>query len=319
MLLMIVVTSCSPQGLVEITNKQDVLVRFEYVYQKGDTKLYQLRLAGIPDAQHIPNAYEPVDGKNYLVRSQAIVSGDTVVSIAVPARDETEFKSFRLLKLDENIFQFQPGGRIWSDCTVKMRSAKDLPQDLSDEAAARSYVEGYNQAMAEFMPNYGARKLSCLADTYGGSGDQYIVLVKQVKQPPIKPFTTIKILLADERKETTIGETTYVLSVTNSGESNAAEVNFRSDFDQDTQLISVTPGQGGCNRARSGGDSTVCYLGPLATHKTALVEFKVKVHVTSGSDKPQRRTWEISGDAKENPDDLIWPVNVFRATPLTEH
>lgn len=312
-LLVVVGSACGQQGMTEIKDKEEASFRFEWVYKNGETKIYRLSTATIPDAPSLPNSYRVLDGQRFLLRSSSIVSGDTVATIKVPATSEAEFGKLVLLSLEKNSFpELEEGGNIWSECTVVPRTSSDLPEGLSDEAA-KSHVEGYNERMSRFMPDFKAKKRSCLLDQYGGN-DQYLIVAQRVKERTRTPFTEIVASVIDKKFDAASGETIFTLSVKNTGNVNAAAINFRSDFDSSTQVVSVTPKQGSCRAAKYGGtySSSVCYLGSVAARQAVEVQFRVVDEVAANRDRSHLRSWDIFGIAKQQSDDEAFNGTGFK-------
>lgn len=304
--------ACGQQGMTQIKDNEEASFRFEWVYKKGETKLYRLSTAAIPGAPNLPNSYRVLEGQRFLLHSSSTVSGDTVVTIKVPVTSEAEFGKLVLLSLEKNTFELEEGGNIWSECTVVRRSSSDLPQDLTDEAA-KSFVEGYNERMSHFMPDLKAKKLSCLLDQYGGN-DQYLIVAQRVKERTRTPFTEIVASVIDKKVDAASSETIFTLSVKNTGNVDAAAINFRSDFEPFTRVVSVTPKQGSCRGAKDGGtySSSVCYLGPVAAQQSVEVQFRVVDEVAAKTDRSQIRSWDIFGIAKQRSDDEAFNGTGFK-------
>jgi hypothetical protein len=197
----------------------------------------------------------------------------------------------------------------------------DALPEASPEAN-KDFIEGFNTRMAAFMPDFTKRKLSCEIDRFADRSDEgYYAVTTLEERIPTQPFTQLEFSLSST--ERTGNETLYRISVKNIGKKDAAEVNFRSMFGDDTKLVSFTPSQGRCQRSSWGhsAGSMVCYLGRLRSGEDASIEFRGSPFENPGGRVPPSPNdlWEIFGAAKENPDDPWWKRSWFRFHPLESH
>jgi len=308
LLLVFPASACSQSSLREITDENEISVGFDQVYKSGPIKKYSVSLKDVPDSIPVPNGYQVLENKSYVVRTQAVVSGDTVVSFRVLVKSEEEFKNVRVLRLITN--EMNPSGFEWADCTIR----PDAPPDGNKKRNAPKYDE----RLIKFFPNYSQKRVSCVSDDI--KSDNYFVVTRLNQPEPKETFTQIKVELEDVTNSPNSGEMVYLISFRNMGDKDLAEVNFISVFDVDSKLSSIKPSQGKCKAspwAASDGSAT-CYLGPISAGASASVEFRGAPSGTTGKYGPQKPNegWSIDGVMKEHPNDPNWQVNWFRFAPI---
>jgi hypothetical protein len=210
----------------------------------------------------------------------------------------------------------------WEDCTIIPRTTKDADPRVGDDAN-EEFINGFNKRMRDFMPSFSRKSLSCDLSEFGGEGtDVYAALTNQIEAAPTKPFTKINFSLERIDRSESGTETIYKLVVSNKGDTNAEEINFRSILDTDTHTVSVQPSQGRCQSSTWGTSwgSEVCFLGLLKVGGSATVVFKTAAGPPgfSGDLTPgrQNENWHIFGYTHEHSGDPKWPINLFEVWPL---
>jgi hypothetical protein len=306
--------ACSQPSLRPIAASDPVAVEYEFVGKKGETTKYSVKLSEIPKAPPVPDAYRPLPGRSYLIRTNLIAYGETIVSFTVPGTTEENFQKARILELVPN--ELSPSGYGWKDCTIKNEEWRDPQSEyISAERIAR---------MRKFLPDYAQKRISCARnDDYF---DKYLVLVTQTIQPPESPFTTLSVELADIRKSPGSGETIYRLSLKNTGTKEIAQLDFLSIFGSDSDVTSLKPSQGACIKSDSKDrGSALCHTGPLKAGATLTVEFgRIPSGMGNGEPPPPAGQpappdnvgWIIMGVMKETPNSNNWPTNYFQIQPL---
>lgn len=305
---------CAQQRL--IVADDELSIRYEYVFRKGETSKYSVPLSDIPNVRPVPTTYTSFNGRQYLIRNTSITSGETVMTVKVATATPDQFRNIRILHLEEN--DMMPSGYQWVDCTLMPRIF--VPASEPESEADKKRIEDYNKRLEKYMPDPSQKLISCDVTFYNLKVDEYFAVVLQTASPPTAPFTKVQVSLDSVEKSARSEETIYRLSVKNIGEKAAGEVNLRSDFDYDSRVNSVKPSQGRCQRARFGSSdgSMVCHLGPLAAGATATIEFTgVPIpHSGKAHPSPLNELWSINVAVKEKPEDPVWPTNWYTFEPL---
>jgi uncharacterized repeat protein (TIGR01451 family) len=318
LLALVAFASCQ-SAISEIAGSDEVSVRYEWVYKKGDTHKYAVKFGDISRAIPLPTAYASWTNKYYLIKTDAIVSGDNVLSVKVSVPKVDQFGKLRILHLVDT--ELMPSGREWRDCTI-LPKYPTLAEAHPEYGAQKRVFDAFNEKMAKFMPNVVEQKVHCvLDDALARSGD-YFAVVSKTEDEPAQPFTKFIATLDSVEKTPGEDQSIYRITIKNAGSSTASEVNFRSGFDPNTTLVSVTPERGRCQRSTYGTSwgTTVCYLGVLKPSDSVTVKFVGKPAPAglAGEVEPgvPNRGWHITLLAKQNPNDPAWPVNWMRFTPL---
>jgi hypothetical protein len=310
----ILLSSAWAQKAGEVVGPEKVSFQFLTLFQRGDTSVRHVALTSIPKAPPIPTGYQQVG--SYVIRS-GMIGSDGVLTVTSSAKDESEFKSVRILELEPN--ELYPSGYEWSDCTMLPRTLDDV-----DEATTFAYkksVERYNLENAKYFPNFGAKKLSCSPQMYRGDGtDLFVSVVRMVSPPPKTPFTTIKLKLDNIPVENS-EDLRYVLTITNTGMKDAVEINLDSEFSADVDMVAVKSSQGSCKRSTMqtpGG--AICHLGSVRAGQSATIElFGLPNHLSSNDPLHQvipNQYWHVLVYTKERAADPHWFANRFQFEPL---
>ena len=296
-------TACAQVAREQSANKNNVAVEFEYIYRAGETTVEAIDLKRIPNGSRLPNGYTLLGNQTFNIKTSAIVSGETIVSVKVPVSNKVEFQNVRILKLTS--YELNPGGFEWYDCTI---GTQKFPSGEGEEPS-----ESDKQRRARVFPDFDKKQIAC-ATLDGFEKDNYFALVLQTGLRPTEPATQITTRLQATKTVPENGETTYILSFTNTGKKSVSEVNFYSFFDDDSMIVVANPGQGQCEKAkhRVSLDSVVCHLGPLERGATTKVEFISRPSTMGGLARGRKNIkWLIEGFVKEHPDDSTQAVNKF--------
>jgi len=311
--------ACAQKSLTQVTNEDEISVKFTSVFKNGETGRYAVKFEEIPNAGVLPTGYVPLTAKSFLIRSTAIFS-DAIATINAPVSPEVEFKKVRILMLTRN--ELVPRGFEWKDCTVLPKRSEDIPAKVQlEQPQWIQYFKGYNETMAKFMHDFVRKKVSCEMDGYEGSGDRYLTVIRLAEPAPTVPFTQITSTVEVLPAPSSTSEIAYRLILKNAGNKDAAELNFYSRFDSDFGLVSVKPSQGGCGPSMRSGGTAVCHLGSLAAGRSATVELVAVPTPGGGSSNPLKpgpanESWSVDGFAKERPADPHWMANHFEFQPL---
>ncbi len=294
---------CAQPRQTELTGQNDLAIKYEHVYELGEIKKYEVPLQDTPNVSRIPSLYLPLGDKSYLVQASSTVSGRTIITVRLPSDLVEPFENIRVLQHKTN--ELDPSGSDWFDCTM-------LPWGQDESGAVH-----YNEEMSEYFPNPRERKISCELYSAPLKPDEYFVIASKRGRPPNAPSTRLDVSHTTE-KDSDIHR--YQVSIKNIGDRAVAEVNFRSGFDIDTNLVSFTNSQGVCKRSSWGnsGGSLVCHIGGLAPGAFVKLELTGRPSGISGAvdPAPTNKDWMIFGFFKERPNDPNFPVNSFEFKPL---
>jgi hypothetical protein len=308
-MLFIACSACGQGKSTLPVDKSQVAFEFQYIYKAGETSVSAIDLKDVPNGSKLPNGYTPLANKTFNIKNDAIVSGETMVTVAVPVASQEEFQKVRILTLIFN--ELNPSGVEWHDCTI---GRPKFPSEEEEELP-----ESEKERRAKFFPDFAKKQISCGSLEPIGPNN-YFALGIQTMLPPTEPATQITTKLESTNKSPENGETIYILAFKNTGKNSVSEVNFHSNFDDDTMLVAVRPGQGRCQKSKLGISygSVVCYLGPLAQGATANVEFVSQPGKMGGlSPRPRPNfNWWIEGFVKQNPNDSTQLVNKFTFEPI---
>ncbi len=307
-LLVIVIfgtVGCAQHRQTELTDQHDLSITYEHIYELGEIKKYAVPLQDTPNVSRIPSLYLPLGDKSYLVKASSTVSGRTIITVRLPSDLVEPFENIRVLQHKTN--ELDPSGSDWFDCTM-------LPWGQDESGAVQ-----YNEEMSVYFPNPRERKISCELYSAPLKPDEYFVIASKRGLPPNAPLTKFDVSLITE-KERDGDIHRYQVSIKNVGDRAVAEVNFRSVFDIDTNLVSFKNRQGVCKRSSWGnsGGSLVCHIGGLAPGSSVKLELTGRPSGISGAVSPTatNKNWMIFGFFKERPNDPNFPVNSFEFKPL---
>ena len=274
--------------------REEAVITALQVFKKGDSKIERADPNLIPKAPPIPHVYAFKTG--YRITSNAVFS-EAMLTVTVPASEESDFQKARLLSLQED--DMYPDGYVWRDCTM-------LQADRGKE----------------FLPDPVKKTVSCHFAGAGIAAGKYFLLVSQTAEP--RTTAVAKIKMGVEKSETQIekGQISYSLAVTNQGPQDVGEVNFHSTFSH-AELVEVNPSNGNCKRARFGSSdsSVVCHLGELKVGQKAMIEFTARSDREarySASDKDFNKQWVIRGFSRKGPTELVVSADVFHVRPLIQ-
>lgn len=308
--------ACAQSSLVEIKDPNELTVKFEFLGKAGETKKYHINLKDIPNAPPIPTGYKSIN-KGYYVKTEAIPYDNPMLTFKLPIGTEEEFKRARILALEE--FELNPIGSQWIDCTITPEWWDRLAKARAQAGLGDRVKE--NAEIAKLFPDFSQRTLRCDDGSFKSRGYfGYYAAVVETQAEPTSPFTQLKVGLDNVKTSVKAGETVYTISFKNIGAKDIAELNFLSDFDDDSKVTSIQPSQGKCKRAKRGSisGSTVCHLGKLASGTTATVEFRREpngMHLANPKQK-ENQLWRIEGGFKERPEDQYWESTSFTFQPI---
>lgn len=299
-------TACAQRG---IPVKDDELkVAFQFVLKAGDVRKTAIAERDLPNREPIPRGYEV--SKVYLVGTDSMLAGETILTATVGTASENQFHQARFLKLQTT--ELNPSGWKWNDCTIgSEESIRAADPQISEERLTQ---------IKKYVPNLREKRISCRDNDL--ETENYFAVVFQPMPSPASKFSEIKIELETATSSNQGSEIRYRLLFRNVGNKTISELNFLSHFEVDTDISSFKTDSGNCRRAKSGTNlgSMVCYLEGLAPGELAVVELTAAPSNmrSPGETGPYNQGWLIMGVIKEQVDSPFWPVNMFMFSPLTK-
>lgn len=314
--LVLVLSGCAlGQNKTDITDTGELSIRFQHTAEPGSTRIYAVERTKIPNAPKIPNSYQPLGDKGYLVSTDVIDLGNPTAFFKAPVNTPEAFARVSILRLAAS--DIAPDGYEWQDCTTSLevvRGQRD-PKMLEER---KDFDEWYTARMEKLLPDFGSRTITCRPDDKW-KNEEYFVLASRIARPSSQPFTNLNFAVVTENRPEA-KEAVYRVSIKNTGPKDIANLSIFSRFDVDMTVKKVVPGQGICvppARNLSGGEM-ICQLGRLAAGSELTIEFV-------GSETGMSRTvekgtlnvgWYIDVYFVENLGDPFWGANRSHYRPL---
>jgi hypothetical protein len=309
--------ACAQKPVVSDPN--EVTIDFKHPATPVDMKKRLISLNEIPDSSTLPNPFQLVGNRSYLIESKTIDLGMPIVTVKVPVDSEEEFKKLRILRRVEN--ELSESGYEWRDCTVSRdpRTRADLKVDSPEY---QEHLKSYERYYSKYFPDYSVRTISCEMKPERLKPEEYFAVVRQIDAPPVKAFTDLKLSVLETAPSAPGKETTYKMSFTNGGQKNIGSVTIRSIFESDIRVTFYTPSKGTCNVPRKlGNPRVICFLGELGVGETTTLELRgtpTGFKASGLPGEPSNRGWVVDAVILERANDPLWTVNYFLFQPLRD-
>jgi hypothetical protein len=318
--LSVLFTLCTcVSGQKKLVSKEEVSVKFQHVGKLGSTSVYAVERTKIPNAPKLPNSYEPLGDKGYLISTDTIDLGHPTAFFKAPVTTVEKFEKVSVLRLAVN--EISPYGYEWQDCTTSLEVVRGQrhPKMLEER---KDFDDWYRAGMEKLLPDLATKTITCRPDDKW-KNDEYFILATRTAAPPSQPFTNLRFTLLNENRPDA-KELTYRVSIKNTGPLDIASLSIFSRFDIDAKVKKVAATQGACAPPPSdtSGGITICHLGRLPKEAEVTVEFV-------GSDSGMPATiergaalnfgWDINAFfVKHLGDPLWWGANRVNYRPLAD-
>lgn len=225
------------QNRTDITDTGELSIRFQHTAKPGTTKIYAVERSKIPNTTKIPNSYQALSDKVYLVSTDIVDLGNPTAFLKVPVNNSEAFAKISVLRLAAN--EVAPEGYEWQDCTTSLEVVRGqrLPKFLEEN---KNFDEWYTARMNKLLPDFSSRTIACRPDDKWND-KEYFVLASRITPPPSQPFTSLKFAARSKNAEAI--EAIYRVSIKNVGSKDVANLSIFSRFDVDVSVIKVVPTQ----------------------------------------------------------------------------
>jgi uncharacterized repeat protein (TIGR01451 family) len=226
---------------LQTLNTQDgpISVNLGDVFQKGANKIEPFDLSTMPS---LPQGYQALNGKGYLITTAAVASGPYVVYCRVPSvTNEDDFNNLRIFHAEPDTFD--PDSPVWIDRTAR-------PEDAPAPSFSNKTINAGTEELGVFVI---ARLLQ--------------------KIPPSTAVADLVVAATASPESVTVpSNVTYKVTVTNKGPEPATNVGAIEDLNS-CHLVSATPSQGSCKQTRG---RMYCKLGNLAVGAATTITVIVR-------------------------------------------
>jgi len=289
--------ACGPSDLRELSDKDEISIKFQHVAQFGETKKYLTHIESVPKIPSLPNGYELFQNKVYYLRTETIDLGDPIVSFKISTDSEEVFRNVRILQPVFN--ELAPNDFEWRDCTIAEDNVWQVPPYNKEEAG-------------EYLQDFETRKINCMIND-GLHPEEYFAVVLQSQPPPTRPFTDLSFDYRVNERRSSSKVASYELTIKNLGQKDIGDLNIHSNTN--SELLSIDPDRGKCRWLPiHGSGDAVCYLGELPVGQKVTIN--VDISLTSPFLGENHLAWGVDAIIKENRSDPLWPANYFTFYPL---
>src|SRR5215213_7011473 len=115
LLLFVQTTSCQTRGK-DISNSDDLKIKFQFPAKLGATKKFLISSKDVSPSIPAPTSYTLLNNGVFLIQTEIIDLGNPTLTVKVPVNSPSDFQKIRVLRLVND--DMEPRGYRWSDCTV---------------------------------------------------------------------------------------------------------------------------------------------------------------------------------------------------------